>query len=64
MNELVETLSMKYGVPADKVQSMVTEVVEHIEKDLPFTVAEKLEADLNVTADDDLLKRSSWDRIP
>ena len=64
MKELIENLSMKYGIPTDKVQGMVSEVVGEIEKDLPVTVAVKLEADLNETADEALMKRSGWDRIP
>jgi LPS sulfotransferase NodH len=64
MKTLIETLSMKYNVPVDKVQGIVTEVVDQIEKDLPVTVAEKLETDLDETADDSLLKRSAWGKTP
>lgn len=64
MKTLIETLSMKYGVPVDKVQGIVTEVVDQIERDLPITVAEKLETDLHETADEALLKRSAWGKTP
>lgn len=64
MKTLIETLSMKYGVPVDKVQGIVTEVVDQVERDLPITVAEKLETDLDETADDKLLKRSAWGKTP
>ena len=64
MNELIENLSMKYDIPTEKVRGMVSEVVSTIEKDLPMTVAVELETELHATADESLLKRSGWDRIP
>ena len=64
MKEFIKELAMKYGIPEDKMSSLVMEVVERVEKDLPVTCAEQIKTDLGSSLSEDVLKRIGLFPIP
>jgi hypothetical protein len=64
MKEFIVMLSKKYGIPAEKMQNLVLEVIERVEQDLPVTLKEKIETDLGGTIKNKLLKESGLYPIP
>jgi DNA-directed RNA polymerase subunit E'/Rpb7 len=64
MNELVENLSKKYGLPVEEVKDVVSQTVEYLEKDLPLSVAEHLQSELEGKIEDPMLQQSGWAHIP
>jgi hypothetical protein len=64
MKEFLTDLSKKYGIPYEKTSDLVLEVVDRIEKDLPASVAAKINSELGGTLKDATAKKLNVFKIP